>query len=95
MALTEERSRPSRNVDLTPEQDVFVADAVACGRYRDADEVLRDAVALLQRRWAIGDAVLRGVIAAGLASLDRGAFTDVEDEDLDRYLDALAATPNA
>lgn len=84
---------PSRIVDLTPEQNDFVADAVACGRYRDASEVLRDAVALLQRRWAAGDAVLRDEIAVGLAALDAGAFTDVEDADLDRYLDALATTP--
>lgn len=84
---------PSRCVDLTPEQDAFVAEAIACGHYRDADEVLRDALTLLQRRWAKEDPILRDAIAAGLTSLDRGDFTDVADEDLDRYLDALATTP--
>lgn len=86
---------PRRSVDLTPEQDVFVIEAVSRGRYRDADEVLRDAVALLQRRWADEDVALRAAIAAGLASLDRGDFTDVEDEDLDRYLDGLATVSEA
>ncbi|GAV37049.1 hypothetical protein ROTAS13_04742 [Roseomonas sp. TAS13] len=36
-------------VTLTPEQERFAADAVAQGRFRDLDEVVRKGVALLQQ----------------------------------------------
>ena len=58
----------------------------AVGHERNPDEVLRAAVAMLQRRWTSDDAVLRADLAAGLAALDSGDFIDVADEDLDRYL---------
>ena len=32
------------------------------------------------------------IVAAGVAALERGAFTDVEEADLDAWLDDLAAT---
>ena len=81
---------PSRSVDLTPEQDAFVADEVAAGRYRNANEVLRAAVTLLQRRWTSDDAVLRADLAAGLASIERGEYFAIADENLDQALDDLA-----
>ncbi|MGH7831858.1 MAG: hypothetical protein ACREP8_16975 [Candidatus Binatia bacterium] len=34
---------------------------------------------------------LQGSILAGVAALDRGDYTEVEDADLDAYLDGLAA----
>ena len=37
------------SVTLTPELERFAADAIAAGRYRDMDELLRTGVGLLQR----------------------------------------------
>jgi antitoxin ParD1/3/4 len=39
---------PMTTVPLTPEQERFVADAVAQGRYRDASEVVQASLALLR-----------------------------------------------
>jgi putative addiction module CopG family antidote len=87
---------PTRNISLTPEQDAFIDEMLKAGEYRNASEAMRDAIRALQQRRAV-DAVklerLRRSIDAGLADLDRGDYTEVEDEDLDAYLDGLA-TPD-
>jgi hypothetical protein len=53
-----------------------------------------DAIRALKQRRAM-DALklekLRVAIQQGVAALDRGEFTEVGDEDLDAYLDDLAA----
>jgi antitoxin ParD1/3/4 len=55
---------------------------------------MRDALRALQQRRA-EDALtldrLRLSVKQGIAALDRGDYTEVEDEDLDAYLDDLAA----
>jgi antitoxin ParD1/3/4 len=83
---------PTRNISLTPEQDAFIDEMLKAGEYRNASEALRDAIRLLQRRRA-EEALkldkLRLSIKQGIAALDRGDYTDVEDEDLDAYLDDL------
>jgi len=87
---------PTRNVDLTGEQDAFVEEMVRAGKYQDASEAIRDAVRGLQHRLQADDLqleLLRTQLKAGLDALDRGAFTEVDDADLDAALDELAATP--
>ncbi len=87
---------PTRNVNLTAEQDAFIQEAVEAGRYQNASEAMRDAVRSLQQRLQTDDLkldLLRTQIQAGLAALDRGAFTEVDDADLDDALDRL--TPKA
>lgn len=85
---------PTRNVSLTPEQDAFIEEVLETGEYRNASEAVRDAIRALQQRRA-EDALkldkLRLSIREGVAALDRGEYTDVDDEDLDAYLDDLAA----
>jgi len=85
---------PTRNVSLTPEQDAFIDEMLKAGDYRNASEAVRDALRALQQRRA-EEALkldkLRVAIRQGLAALERGAFTDVEDESLDATLDELAA----
>ena len=87
---------PTRNISLTPEQDAFIDDVLEAGEYRNASEAVRDAIRALQQRRA-QDALkldrLRLSIKAGVAALDRGDYTEVEDTDLDAYLDDLAAPP--
>jgi antitoxin ParD1/3/4 len=86
---------PTRNISLTPEQDAFIDEMLAKGEYRNASEAMRDAIrALQQRRTEEGLKLdkLRVSIQQGVAALDRGEFTEVEDEDLDAYLDDFAAS---
>ena len=40
---------PTRNIDLTAEQDAFVEEVVRAGKYQDASEAVRDAVRRLQQ----------------------------------------------
>jgi antitoxin ParD1/3/4 len=85
---------PTRNISLTPEQDAFIDEMLEAGEYRNASEAMRDAIRALQQRRA-EEALkldrLRSSIKQGIAALDRGEFTEVEEEDLDAYLDDLTA----
>ena len=84
---------PNLNIDLTPEQNAFIEEMLTAGEYMNASEAIRDAVRALQQRRA-EEALrldkLRLSINHGIAALDRGDYTDVEDEHLDDYLDDLA-----
>jgi antitoxin ParD1/3/4 len=85
---------PTRNVSLTPEQDAFIDEVLKAGEYRNASEAMRDAIRALQQRraeQALKLDKLRLSIRQGVAALDRGDYTEVEDGDLDAYLDDLAA----
>ena len=84
---------PTRNVNLTDDQDAFVEMMVKTGKYQNASETVRDALRALQQRWKEDElklTILRKQIKAGITALDRGDFTEVEDVDLDATLDKLA-----
>ncbi len=85
---------PTRNVNLAAEQDAFVEEAVRTGKYQNASEAVRDAVRAWQERLKADELKLerlRQAITTGVEALDRGEYDEVEDEDLDAYLDGLAA----
>jgi antitoxin ParD1/3/4 len=85
---------PTRNVNLTAEQDAFVEDVVRAGKYQNASEAIRDAVRGLQHRLKSDELqldLLRKQLKAGLDALDRGEFSELDDADLDAALDDLAA----
>jgi antitoxin ParD1/3/4 len=87
---------PTRNINLTPEQDAFIDKAVKSGEYQNASEAVRDALRALQQRRredALKMKALRLHIKAGVDALERGEFTEVADNDLERYLDNLTAGP--
>lgn len=85
---------PTRNVNLTPEQDAFIDEMLERGEYGNASEAMRDAIRTLQQRRA-EEALklenLRVAIQQGIAALERGDYTEVEEADLDAYFDELAA----
>jgi antitoxin ParD1/3/4 len=86
---------PTRNINLTPEQDAFVEEIVRAGKYQNASEAVRDAVRGLQHRLQVDELkleLLRTHVKAGLDALERGEFTEVEDADLDATLDRLATS---
>jgi antitoxin ParD1/3/4 len=88
---------PTRNISLTAEQDAFVQEVVEAGDYQNASEAIRDALRVLQQRRkedTLKLKVLRAQIKAGTDALDRGDFTEVDDADLEGYLDRLT-TPAA
>lgn len=73
---------PTRNVNLTPELDRFVAVKVAAGLYSNASEVMRAALRLLEREEREQEekmAALRLAIDRGLAGgvAEPGAFSRV------------------
>lgn len=85
---------PTRNASLTPEQDAFIDELLEGGEYRNASEAVRDAIGALQQRRA-AEALrlqrLRLSVEQGIAALARGDYTEVGDEELDAFLDDLAA----
>jgi antitoxin ParD1/3/4 len=89
----ENSDMPTRNISLTPEQDAFVEGVVKAGEYQNASEAVRDALRALQQRRredALKLKALRMHIKAGVEALDRGEFTEVDDVDLEGYLESLA-----
>jgi antitoxin ParD1/3/4 len=85
---------PTRNINLTAEQNEFVEKIVASGEYQNASEMIRDALRVLQRvrrEDALKLKFLRTQIKAGTDALERGEFVEVHEADLDAYLDELGA----
>lgn len=83
---------PNRNIMLTREQDEFVESVVRAGEYQDANEAIRDALRALQQRRqedALKLERLRLQIQAGIDDLENGNFIEIEDADLDAYIDTL------
>jgi antitoxin ParD1/3/4 len=85
---------PTRNVNLTAEQDAFVEEVVRAGKYQNASEAIRDAIRGWQQRLKEDELkldLLRAQLKAGLDALERGHFTEVDEADLDDVLDGLDA----
>jgi antitoxin ParD1/3/4 len=83
---------PTRNINLTAEQDAFVQKVVKAGDDQNASEAVRDALRLLrQRRKEDGLRLkaLRAQIKSGVAALDRGDVVELEDGELERYFNRL------
>ena len=95
--LTElpEIQMPTRNISLTAEQDAFVQEVVEAGEYQNASEAVRDALRVLQQRRkedTLRLKALRAQIKAGTDALERGEFTEVDDADLEGYLERLTTS---
>ena len=88
---------PTRNVSLTPEQDAFVEKVVKAGDYQNASEAIRDALRVLQQRRREDELKLKALrmqLKAGVHALERGDFVEVDDADLEDYLERLT-TPKS
>ena len=86
---------PTRNISLTVEQDAFVESVVEAGEYQNASEAVRDALRALQQRRredTLKLKVLRAQIKAGVDALDRGDFVEVDDAELDEFLEGLTTS---
>ncbi len=71
---------PKRNINLTEHYDRFVEEQVDAGRYKDASEVLRAGLRLLEQQSQTEEEqlrLLRKLAAAGFRSLDQGRGLNV------------------
>ena len=87
---------PTRNISLTAEQDAFVQEVVDAGEYQNASEAIPDALRALQQRRKEGGLrvkALRAQVRIGADSLDSGDFAEIEDVDLEGYLERLTTMP--
>ena len=83
---------PTRNISLTAEQDAFVEKLVDAGEYQNASEAVRDALRALDQRRKENELKLKALriqIRAGVEAIQRGDFAEIEESDLEDYLDRL------
>ena len=83
---------PTRNVNLTPEQDAFVDEMVRKGEYQSASEAMRDALRALQQRRSEDVEklkVLRRLVKVGIDDLEAGRYRNVAESGLDKYFEEL------
>jgi antitoxin ParD1/3/4 len=74
---------PTRNVNLTGRYDEFVVEQVASGRFKNASEVMRAGLRLLERQNREEEeklALLRSLAAEGFRDLDQGRGTAIDSE---------------
>lgn len=85
---------PTRNVVLTEHQAALVENLVACGRYQNASEVLREGLRLIEKRESEDSlrlAALQNAAQAGLADSAAGRHTTFDSsESLTTHLKSLA-----
>jgi antitoxin ParD1/3/4 len=72
---------PTRNVNLTHHYDRFVAEEIEAGRYRNASEVMRAGLRLLEQQTRENErrlAALKALAAEGLSELDQGRGIELD-----------------
>lgn len=84
---------PTRNVVITDHQAKLIDDLVACGRYQNASEVLREGIRLIEERdkeQAAKLEALRATLGEGIEELDRGEYKEfTTTKSLAAFLDKL------
>jgi antitoxin ParD1/3/4 len=74
---------PTRNVNLTEHFDQFIAEEIDAGRYRNASEVMRAGLRLLEQRMQEEQeklALLRTLASEGFQQLDQGQGIEIKSE---------------
>ncbi len=74
---------PTKNVNLTEHYSEFVDNLIESGRYKDASEVLRAGLRLLEQSTAEDEqklALLRNLAAEGFGQIDRGQGIELPDQ---------------
>ena len=86
---------PIHKVVLTEHQSALVENLVACGRYQNASEVLREGLCLIERREfedSLRLQALQNAVQAGLADSAAGRYTSFDSpKSLKTHLSSLAA----
>lgn len=74
------------DIPIPSDLQAFVENAIRNGTYSDAGAVVADALRLLERREQV-----RREVKAGLDQLDRGQYTEYDEDSLERFLDEIEA----
>src|SRR5260370_35888180 len=86
---------PTRNVHLTEHFDHFIEAGITSGRFRNASEVVREGLRLLEQREQEDQAKLewlRGAAGAAIDSIERGDGIEFETmDDLAGYVHRVGA----
>lgn len=72
------------NAQLTSENEQFIQEEIAAGRYGSADEVLNAGLEMLRHRQALLD-----FIDEGRRQLDEGEYTEYDEDGLRRRFEEL------
>lgn len=90
---------PTRNINLTDRNDGFISDQLAAGHYKNASEVVRAGLRLLERREAESAArleALRDANALGMQAYENGDYVEINTpEDLTRLFADIDAEIDA
>ena len=83
---------PTRNINLTDHFDRFIADSVDSGRYKNASEVVRDALRALelrQRREEQKLQRLRDAVQEGIDAAERGDYVELAEDEIELFISQL------
>jgi antitoxin ParD1/3/4 len=86
------RGMPTKNVNHSERQDRFIRQTVKGGQYRNASEVVRAGLRLLEQQQAedrLKLGRLRRVGGEAFEALDRGNHVTVATSELDAFLDSV------
>jgi len=79
----------TRNINLTPQLDAFVAEQVASGQFQNASEVLRAGLRALKAEQAAHAAKVEAFREAVQAGIDSGPAIPIDD--IDAFFDEIDA----
>ncbi len=83
---------PTRSISLTEHLDGLIEDNVASGRYRDASEVVGEALRLLDERQQAQRrklAALKAAVDEGIRDAERGNVVEVPADDIEGFLNRI------
>lgn len=84
------------NINRTAEQDASVEKPDTDDEEQNASEASRDALSALEQRGREDDLKLKALrieIKAGIDAINRGDFAEIEEPEIEDYLERLAAPP--
>jgi len=89
---------PTQNVNLPEFQAEFIRERIRAGRFKNASEVVRAGLRLLEQHEAENALKLEAMqkaIKEGFDAIDRGRYEALTDQTLDAFMDAVSAKPPA
>jgi antitoxin ParD1/3/4 len=89
---------PTRNVNLSEQQAKFIRQSIGDGRYRNASEVVRAGLRVLEhneRQDKLKLQALRRLTKQAFDDIDRGRFEAVDPDRLDEFIARVDSTARA
>jgi antitoxin ParD1/3/4 len=89
---------PTKNVNLSPQQAKFIRSSVHKGRFRNASEVVRAGLRLLEAREREDQLKLkrlRELARQAFEEVDRGEYIEIQPGELDKFMAEMDARVRA